>query len=254
MDIETLVREAGHMMKENPPHEVIHKEGLANFVTDRDVKIQKFLIRGLSELYPGCHFYGEEDTEGNDHTTKGVCFYIDPIDGTTNYIFGYNHSCVSVGMGVDGKIMAGYVYNPYTDELYTAKRGKGAWLNWRSLKARNAGIEEGIVSFGCARYNETHVDALFDICKELYLNSLSLREGGSAALDLCRVASGANVSYLELKLQPYDYAAASVIVEEAGCVIEQVDGSNITLDGPCSILGGTPKAVEQVREVCRRHL
>ena len=242
------------MIRETPPHEVNNKAGMANFVTDMDVKIQQYLIAGLAELYPGCHFFGEEETGGNDHTTTGTCFYIDPIDGTTNYIFGYNHSCVSVGMSEDGKIKAGYVYNPYTDEMYTAERGKGAWLNGRKLTMHDSGLGEGIVSFGCARYNEGDTDALFEIAKELYLRSLSLREGGSAALDLCRIASGANVVYLELRLQPYDYAAASVIVEEAGGMIGKIEGDGITLDKPCSILAGTPKAVAETRVVCRKHL
>ena len=158
MSIEELVRDAGRMIREVRPHEINNKAGMANFVTDMDVKIQKFLIAGLSELCPGCHFYGEEETGGNDHTTTGTCFYIDPIDGTTNYIFGYNHSCVSVGMSVDGVMTAGYVYNPYTDEMYTAERGKGAYLNGRRLMIRDAALEEGIVSFGCARYNEGDTD------------------------------------------------------------------------------------------------
>ena len=254
MTIEELVRKAGQMIKENSPHEVSNKTGRANFVTEWDVKIQQFLISGLSALYPDATFFGEEETAGNTHNIGHRCFFIDPIDGTTNYIFGYNHSCVSVGMSLDGEMVSGYVYNPFTDELYTAERGKGAYLNDRRLTIANAGLEEGIASFGCAGYNEDNIDALFAVCKELYLRSLSLREGGSAALDLCRVASGANVVYVEMKLQPYDYAASSVIVEEAGGVISQVETGDITLDRPCSILAGTPQAVEQVKEICRRYL
>ena len=246
--VERVMRTAGKMMLETPG-EVHGKAGLANFVTDRDVEIQKYLIRELSALYPGCHFYGEEDTGGNDRELGGTCFYIDPIDGTTNYIFGYRHSCVSVGMAVDGQMIAGYVYNPFTDQFYEAQKGKGARLNGKRLEKPDHSLEEGIVAFGCARYNEGDTDALFDIAKELYLRALSIRNGGSAALDLVRIASGANVGYIELKLQPYDYAAASVIISEAGGVISQVNGEPITLDGPCSIIAGTEKAVKQIREI-----
>lgn len=246
--MERVIREAGRMMLRDPG-EVHGKTGLANFVTDRDVEIQKYLIRELSFLYSGCHFYGEEDTGGNDRKLDGICFYIDPIDGTTNYIFGYCHSCVSVGMARDGEIVAGYVYNPFTDQFYEAEKGKGAKLNGKLLTKSEHGLEEGIVAFGCARYNEGDTDALFDITKELYLRSLSVRNGGSAALDLVRVASGANVGYIELKLQPYDYAAASIIITEAGGVISQVNGDPITLDGPCSVLAGTQKAAGQIREI-----
>ncbi len=245
-----LIISAGQMMLEGK-FNVHEKKGTANFVTDKDVEIQKYLIKELSVLYPGCTFFGEENTEGNTHRIDGRCFFIDPIDGTTNYIFGYNHSCISVGMSKNGVMSAGYVYNPFTDEYYEAHRGEGAWLNGRLLKIKNSGLSEGIVAFGCARYNEGDTDTLFEISKQLYLRSLSLRNGGSAALDLCRVASGSNVLYLELMLQPYDYAAASVIIEEAGGVIGTVENRPIMLDKGCSILAGTRKAVEEAGEVIR---
>ena len=255
--IEQIVRNAGRYMKDHPPRvkEVHRKAGLANFVTDEDVIIQRDLIAEFEKMFPCCSFYGEEDTAGNSKNSKeGLCFFIDPIDGTTNYIFGYNHSCVSVGVGYNEKIIAGFVFNPYADTFYSAVRGHGAMLNGEPLQLQNSPIAEGIVSFGCARYNEGNTDALFQIAKELYLGSLSIREGGSAALDICRVAAGANVVYLELKLNPYDYAAASIIVEESGGVITQVDGNPITLDRPCSILAGTRRATEEVRAICRKYL
>ena len=251
--IKEIVKTAGKMML-NGDFTVHDKAGMANFVTDNDVRIQKYLIRELEKIYPDCGFFGEEETERNDHRTSGLCFYIDPIDGTTNYIFGYNHSCVSVGVMDSGEMIAGYVYNPFTDEMYEAEKGKGAYLNGRRLRIQNKGLSEGIVAFGCARYNEGDTDALFSITKELYLKSLSIRNGGSAALDLCRVASGSNVIYLELMLQPYDYSAASVIISEAGGVIEQVDGLPITMDKGCPVLAGTPKAVKEARKVCEQYL
>lgn len=254
--IEKIVLHAGEIIKDNSPaaSAVHNKEGAANYVTDYDIQIQEYLIGELSRLFSGCSFYGEEDTDGNNHSTKsGFCFFIDPIDGTTNYIFGYNHSCVSVGVSYDGKMIAGFVYNPYVGALYSAVRGHGSCLNGRRLRIEDIPIEAGIVAYGCARYNEGDTDALFRITKELYLNSLSIRNGGSAALDLCRIASGSNVAYLELKLQPYDYAAASIIIEEAGGVISQADGSEISLDKPCSILAGTGKSAEQVRKVCQKY-
>ena len=255
--IEEIVRHAAKIIKENSPvaTAVHNKEGIANYVTDYDVQIQEYLISELNQLFNGCSFYGEEDTNGNDHSTKsGFCFFIDPIDGTTNYIFGYHHSCVSVGVSYDGEMIAGFVYNPYMEEFYSAIRGHGSFLNRQRLHVKDDALENGIVAYGCARYNEGDTDALFQITKELYLNSLSIRNGGSAALDLCRIASGSNVAYVELKLQPYDYAAASVIIEEAGGVISQVDDLAVTLNEPCSVLAGTPKAVEQVRQVCRKYL
>ena len=167
-------------------------------------------------------------------------------------MFRYNHSCVSVGLARREQMIAGFVYNPYVDEMFTAVRGKGSFLNGRKLDIRNRSVAEGIAAFGCARYNDENVGALFDTVRELFDRSLSIRSGGSAALDLCRIAGGSNVIYLETKLQPYDYAAASVIIEEAGGVITQIDGTPVTLHEPCSILAGTELGCSETREIFLR--
>lgn len=250
--IEKLVREAGQkMLKARPGEENIHKkEGLANFCTDYDTAIQRFLIKGLGEILPGAAFFGEEDTEGNASAdAEGeFTFYIDPIDGTTNFMFDYHHSCISVGLAHGEQMIAGFVYHPYVDDMYVAVRGHGSYLNGKRLQMSDKPVEEGIVEFGCARYNEAGIDWLFCVVKEMFQNSLSIRCGGSAALGLCRGASGSNTVYLELKLQPYDYAAASVILEEAGGKITQIDGSPITLHEGCSIIGGTPAAWQESKD------
>lgn len=247
--IEEIIREAGGMIlsariKDGDIHQKI---GPANFVTDYDTQIQSFLISRLSPLYPDAGYYGEEDTEGNKRSTEGKVFFIDPIDGTTNFMFDYHNSCVSVGLAEDGTVIAGWVFDPYIDCMWKARRGEGAWLNGKKIVIEDKGLERGIAAFGCARYNEG--DGIFDILPDLFTHSLSIRNGGSAAIDLCRVASGSNVAYIEMLLQPYDYAAASVIIEEAGGAICQVDGSPITLNTGCSILAGTPKAVEEVKAI-----
>ena len=247
------MREAGKKLKKaRPGEENIHKkEGLANFCTDYDTAIQRFLIQGLSEILPGAAFFGEEDTEGNAgaEAEGEFTFYIDPIDGTTNFMFDYHHSCVSVGLAHGDEMIAGFVYHPYVDDMYVAVKGHGSYLNGKRLHMADKPVEEGIVEFGCARYNEAGIDWLFRVVKEMFQNSLSIRCGGSAALGLCRGASGSNTVYLELKLQPYDYAAASVILEEAGGKITQIDGSPITLHEGCSIIGGTPAAWQESKDV-----
>ena len=248
--MQDIVHEAGAMLRDAhlSTSEIHEKEGPANFCTDYDLRIQRFIMARLSKAIPGCSFYGEEDTEGNHASAiSPYTFYIDPIDGTTNFMFDYHHSCVSVGVAYAGQLVAGYVYNPYVDELFHAVQGEGAWLNDRRLVMQDKPIKEGIVAFGCARYNDSDTDLLFDVTRQMFLRSLSIRNGGSAALDLCRIASGSNVAYYEFKLQPYDYAAASVIIEEAGGYISRVDGGSITLDRPCSIVGGTETAWREVR-------
>ena len=163
-------------------------------------------------------------------------------------MFDYHHSCISVGLAHGEQMIAGFVYHPYVDDMYVAVRGHGSYLNGKRLQMADKPVEEGIVEFGCARYNEAGIDWLFRVVKEMFQNSLSIRCGGSAALGLCRGASGSNTVYLELKLQPYDYAAASVILEEAGGRITQIDGSPITLHEGCSIIGGTPAAWQESKD------
>ncbi len=126
--IEAMVREAGKMILDAhlEKQEIHHKQGPANYVTDYDVKIQRFLISGLSKVIPDAGFYGEEDTEGNGHSVgNGYIFFIDPIDGTSNFMFDYHHSCVSVGLSLDGEMIAGWVFNPYMDQLWNAISGSG---------------------------------------------------------------------------------------------------------------------------------
>ncbi len=265
--IEAIMREAGEMLLSAhlKKQEIHEKKGPANYVTDYDVRIQELLIERLSGVFPEALFYGEEDTAGNTHGTemdrgdgvsgpfritngtgKGYVFYIDPIDGTTNFMFDYCNSCVSVGLSENGVLIAGWVCDPYKDRLYSAVKGEGAFLNGERLKLLDLSIEEGICAFGCARYNDGDRD-FFKIFEELFMRSLAIRNGGSSAIDLCRIASGSNVAYIEMKLEPYDYAAAAVILTEAGGVIGQIDGSAVTLDRGCPVLAGTPRAVEELR-------
>lgn len=192
--IEETVRRAGMMMKEAhlSTDSIQHKEGEANFVTTYDVAIQKFLIDELHGIVPEAAFFGEEETEGNTREKEldGLCFLIDPIDGTTNFMFRYNYSCVSVGLAYAKEMLAGFVYNPYVNEMFTAVRGEGAYLNGSRIHMPDSALEDGIASFGCARYNDSNTDLLFRTVQEMFGRSLAVRCGGSAALDLCRVAAG----------------------------------------------------------------
>lgn len=246
-----IVREAGNILKSAhlEKDQIFDKEGDANFVTAFDMKIQKFLIDKILQEIPDASFYGEEEDESNkkEISETGYTFIIDPIDGTTNFMFDYNTSCISVGIAYNGELYAGIVYNPYVDAMYTGIKGQGSYVNGRKLELENRGLAEGVSAFGCARYNENSTDLLFASVKELFYKTLAIRSSGSAAIDLSRVASGSNVVYFEMLLQPYDYAASAVIIEEAGGVITQIDGSPITIDKGCSILAGTKRASEELR-------
>lgn len=133
----------------------------------------------------------------------GYCFILDTIDGTTNFIFDYKHSCISAGLALEGKLVFGVVHQPYLDETYVAIKRIGAWLNEKRIHCSDKGISENLVAFGCARYNSDDTDRLFDYTMKLYLHSLRVRNDISSTLDICRVAAGMNGLYLELMLQPW---------------------------------------------------
>lgn len=236
-EIIELVREAGEFILHAHEGEIMvyDKEGYSNFVTKYDKDVQSFLITNLRNVLPEANFLAEEDGIQQE-LGDGYCFIIDPIDGTTNFIFDCKHSCISVGLAWKGRMQFGCVYNPYTREMYTAEKGKGAMLNGVEIHSSEYGLADNLTAFGCARYNSDETDRIFDYAKKLYLNSLGIREGGSAALGICRVAAGGCGVYIEMLLQPWDYAAASLILMEAGGFISTLEGSLITLDRPCSIL------------------
>lgn len=249
-ELETVIRTAGVVLRNAHANEqdISNKAGIANFVTKYDVMIQEMLEAGFREVLPEAEFLGEEG-EKSQNSWEGYTFIIDPIDGTTNFIFDYHHSCISVGLAWKKEMVMAFIYNPYREEMYFAEKGKGAWLNDRPLKNISQALSEGIATFGCARYNSESTERIFAVAKELYLRSLCVRECGSAALDLAAIAAGRNCIYVEMRLQPWDYAAASLVIEEAGGKITQCDGTPITIDEPCSILAGTSKSWEEGKEI-----
>lgn len=220
---------------------VDEKEGHANFVTTYDKKVQETLKEKLTEILPAAAFVGEED---DIHTSiqKGLAFIVDPIDGTTNFIKDYHVSAISVGLINDGRSYIGVVYNPYLDEMFTAERGKGAFLNGKPIHVSRNPLSEGIVLFGTAPYYEELSRKSFDLAYEYFRQALDIRRSGSAAIDLCSIAAGRAEVYFELRLSPWDYAAGSLIVEEAGGVVTTVDGGEITFERPCSVLAANGRA------------
>lgn len=241
--IADAVRDCGKIMLEavRTSDMVDEKEGHANFVTTYDKKVQETLKEKLTEILPAAAFVGEED---DIHTSiqKGLAFIVDPIDGTTNFIKDYHVSAISVGLINDGRSYIGVVYNPYLDEMFTAERGKGAFLNGKPIHVSRNPLSEGIVLFGTAPYYEELSRKSFDLAYEYFRQALDIRRSGSAAIDLCSIAAGRAEVYFELRLSPWDYAAGSLIVEEAGGVVTTVDGGEITFERPCSVLAANGRA------------
>lgn len=241
--IVSIIRQAGALLLSAHAKErdISSKEGKANFVTKYDIAVQQFLQQRLQAAFPSAAFLGEEG--GASQLKKsGDTFIVDPIDGTTNFITDYRHSSISIGLARDGQMYAGAVYNPYLDEVFSAKKGEGAFLNGARICCGNRPLCEGTVGFGTSPYHPDLCDATFDLLKALYCASLDIRRSGSAALDICYAAAGRTALFFEMVLEPWDYAAASIIAAEAGGLCTQLDGSPITLEKGCSILAGNPAA------------
>ena len=266
-----IIREAGRIMLQanDIGSQVESKQGEANFVTKYDYEVQEYLRLSLGELLPDAAIIGEEGEEDKLYSHKS-CFIIDPIDGTTNFIFGNRHSAISVALMQEGAPVFGAVFDPYQDEMFYAVKGKGAFLSRsvisnttllpekesviitrteQRLKIKNLSLKEGLTCFGTSPYYRERMESSFELAKKLYENSLDIRRSGSAALDLGYIAAGRYVLFAEYVLQPWDYSAASLIIEEAGGVIRDLEGKALTYDKPSSVIAGAPQAMEDFRKL-----
>ncbi len=225
---------------------VSEKSGDANFVTKYDVAVEDFLRAEFKKAIPEAVFIGEEGG-GESATDSALCIVADPIDGTTNFIFDYHRSAISVGICRANTVLYGAVYDPYLGRLYHAERGCGAFVEADGydlpIRVSSLPLDRSLVSFGTTPYSkEKFAEATFRSAQALFTAALDLRRSGSAALDLCDVACGKIGFFFEYSLSPWDYAAASVIIEEAGGIITQFNGSPIDLKSPCSIAAGNKTA------------
>ena len=192
------------------------KPGEANFVTVYDVRVQEVLIGGLRELFPEAHFFAEEKDNSSVAGEEGLCFFIDPIDGTTNFIHNMQASAVSVGLYENGIPVFGAVFDPYRKEMFHAAAGEGACLNGAPISVSSRPMEKALISVGTAPYNRDRAKDTFDRMRRVFLQCADLRRSGSAALDVCYVACGRTDAYFEDVLSPWDYAAGALILTEAG--------------------------------------
>ena len=217
---------------------VEEKFGTANFVTVYDKKVQGFLFGFLGERFPNANFIGEEDDcDATDKLSNGLSFIIDPIDGTTNFIRGIASSAISIALLENGELICGVVYNPYSGDLYNACKGEGAYCNGKPIKTANTPFNLCVCDCGTIPYYKNELgDLAFEIAKALFMNCADIRRDGSAALDVCRVASGKTDVFIEPLLSPWDYAAGALILTEAGGCIMNFDGEFPRLDGRSPIL------------------
>ncbi len=201
-------------------------KGPANFVTAADRRAEATLRAELSKARPGYGFLGEE-TGHHEGADKTHTWIVDPLDGTTNFLHGIPQFCISIGLDRAGTIIAGVIYNPATDELFTSERGKGAFLNDRRLRvAGRKRLLDSVV--GCPLPHHGRGDLALGL-RELGAvqdTVAGLRRFGAAALDLAFVAAGRLDGYWERNISPWDIAAGLLMVREAGGFVSDIDGGD----------------------------
>lgn len=218
----------------------VSEKGRADYVTEADRGVQNFLARELALLTPEAGLYAEEQINEPPDPCR-PCWILDPVDGTTNLIHDYQLSAVSLGWYQNGKITFGVVYNPFTDETYTAEYGRGAFLNGRQLHVSGCdSYRNSLISFGATPYRKEMARILFPVYQRIYEQIADFRRGGSAALELCHVAAGRLDAYFEGDLKPWDYAAGQLIAKEAGAVCTTFSGDPLPVFERADIIACTP--------------
>ena len=245
----SIVREAGEIVlgATDIAEKTTEKGGAADLVTKYDVAVENFLREKLTALLPEALFYGEESEKCGD-PTKGWVFIVDPIDGTTNFVRGLNQSAISVALYKDGVGEYAAVLDPFKNELFSAQRGKGAYLNGAPIRVSDRPLEKGIFGMGTAIYNREFEEKTIAVTAQLFARSCDFRRMGAAALDLCYVAAGRYDAFFEFSLAPWDYAAASLVIREAGGRICTMEGEELHLTR-CGIWTANPENFHILREL-----
>jgi myo-inositol-1(or 4)-monophosphatase len=201
-------------------------KGPANFVTAADRKAEETLRAELSKARPGYGFLGEESGRhaGTDTTHTWI---VDPLDGTTNFLHGIPQFAISIALERDDAIVAGVIYNPITDDLFTAERGKGAFLNDKRLRvAARRGLANAVIACGLPHRGRGDLELGLKELGAIQDKVAGLRRFGSAALDLAFVAAGRFDGYWERNISSWDIAAGLLMVREAGGFVTDLDGKD----------------------------
>jgi len=218
--IEDLAKNAGAFLKKRVGRigKVSYK-GRMNLVTDVDKQCEDLILSRIKNAYPGHKILSEESGKGGANKSEWL-WLIDPLDGTTNYVHGFNFFCVSIALMRNNTLFAGAVYDPMRDELFSAAKDAGAFLNHKRIEVSGIGrLDEALLSTGFPYKFGNSMKQNIDNFVKFMKRSQAVRRPGSAALDLCYVASGRFDGFWEMELNPWDTAAGVLVVKEAGgCV------------------------------------
>ena len=225
-------------------------KGDINLVTEMDMRSERAVVETLLASFPGHGIIAEEETRIS--SSSGFTWIIDPLDGTTNYAHGYPCFSVSIALEQEDEIVIGVVYDPMRDELFTAQKDKGAFINGKPIRV--SGIDtliKSLLATGFPYDRKLSERNNMDNFHDLLMVSQEVRRDGSAALDLCSVAAGRFDGFWELKLKPWDVAAGSLIVREAGGRVSDFSGAKFSIHDD-DVLASNGKIHGDMVEILRK--
>ena len=231
----------------------ISQKQVNDFVTEVDHAAENAIIETLLTAYPGHGIHAEES--GKEHGAKDSEFVwiIDPLDGTTNFIHGLPVYCVSIGLAVKGKIEQAVIYDPSRNDLFTATKGRGAYMNDRRLRvSKRTHLKDCLISTGFPFRPGDNFQNYLKMMGDVMQRTAGLRRPGSAALDLAYVAAGFTDGFFETGLQPWDVAAGSLLITEAGGLVGNFTGDADFLEQK-ECLAGNPKIYGQLVSILGKY-
>ncbi len=215
--------------------QIVEHKGAIDIVTETDREVEALITQRLHAAFPD-HLIVAEEASAGQHLRPAPAdhylWYVDPLDGTTNFAHGYPHFSVSLALARDRELLLGIVHDPMRDETFVACRGRGATLNGQPIHVSAIDtLEQALLGTGFPYDRREHLEFYLGFLADCMRRAQGIRRGGSAALDLCYVACGRFDAFWEWKLKPWDTAAGALIVEEAGGVISDFRGGPFDLYG-----------------------
>ena len=232
----------------------VSRKSHSDFVSEVDSNAEEEIIKVLLEAYPKHSILAEESGATGDQDEPEYQWIIDPLDGTTNFLHGFPQYSVSIALKHRGVLTQAVVYDPTGNELFTASRGRGAYLNDHRLRvSKRNQFSECLLGTGIPFRERTHMDTYLSMLKDIIPRVAGIRRPGSAALDLAYVAAGRYDGFWEIGLAPWDMAAGCLLITEAGGLVGDLEGNETYLESG-NIIAGNPKIFGQLSQVIAPHL
>ena len=230
----------------------IKSKNFNDFVSEVDVAAERAIIDTLKDAYPSHGFLGEES--GSTSHQSDFIWIIDPLDGTTNFLHSFPQYCVSIDLQHKGEITQAVIYEPNRNDLYTATKGRGAFLNDKRIRVSKCDkLQEALIGTGFPFRDFKYLDDYLHMFKSMIQKTTGIRRAGSAALDLAYVASGALDGFWEIGLSPWDIAAGGLLIQEAGGIVTDLSGQTGWLESG-NILVASPKIHDDMQAIIASHI